>query len=160
MGTFYFEGWETSPRRSILFFSTFVMYLVLTIAVVWDYSLGQDLLFAFAFSAFILTVMYLQVKKIYGDVWAMASKVWREPMKGAIDTIGNTLMGEGISYSRTGPITLTGRPNYSIDEVFDMDGLRLMVGEGEITRAFVGPIPLFGSKRAKEVMRLVNRALE
>jgi len=162
MGVLYFEGWETSPRRIIQIIGAFAMSFMMTLTALLDYILGRDLslLFPFVFSAFIITVTYFQMRKNYGDVWTMSSKEWREPIKGAADTIGDVLMGEGIPYSRTGPITLKGRPNYSIDEVFEMDGLRLMVGEGEITRAFLGPIPLFGSERAKEIIRLVNKALE
>ena len=170
MVRFYFHGWESSPREIQLFVSAFGMlfltiFSILTVIIAMripDHIQDPEwlVLFTFAITGFVFIAAYLDMRRRRGVVWSMSSKEWEEPKTGAVDTIGDILKGEGISYSRTGPITIKDWIYYSIEEVFEMDGLRLMVHDDKITKAWVGPMPLFGSKRANEVMRLVNRALE
>lgn len=155
------EGWEMSPRQVILMIGAFVMAFMVTATGIVDHLIDRHLsiLFTFLFISFALTATYVQLWKRYGETWSMASKEWREPMEGAADAIGDVLMGEGISYARRGPTRTEGLPRSSADEVFETEGLRIMVAEGVITRVYVGPISILGSKKAGKLMRLVDGAL-
>lgn len=170
MISFYVEGWESSPREIysfifalVMLLGTIIMMPIVMIAImIPGFFEHPEWGVPIIFSTFLIVIpfAYREMRKMKGDLWLMSSKMWEEPKVGAVDTIGDVLKGEGISYTRTGPLRIKGSPPFTFDQVFEMDGLRLMVLEGPITCAYVGPLPYFGSERANEVMRLVNRALE
>jgi len=146
---------------SMLFVTIFLMvYQIIVITFQFNNPDSKfGLIFIYSFFLLVMAFTYGSLKKRHGDHWTMSNKMWQERKPGVGDIIADVLMGECISYSRKEPTPIEGGPPSSFIHIFEMDGLRLKVIEGEITDAFVGPIPHFGSEKADVVRRLVNKAL-
>jgi hypothetical protein len=155
------EGWERSPRQHGLRVGIGVMAIATIVAGINLYDDYEPWILPYFFGSILGVFIYVFLKRRreFGESWTMVYKVFPDIDEGATDAIGDLLMEEGTTYSRKGPVRMKGPSMITIEDVFEMEDLRIMVAMEGTPVIYLGPVPYLGSQRARGTMRLIDRAL-